>query len=151
MGAPSATSHVHAAGSADLGTHLQMVQAVVSRMGQNAFAVKTWSVTVIAAVFAFAPSDPSARLGLWMVLVPTAAFWWLDAYYLRQERLFRMLYAKIVAGGVAPYSMDAAAFVNEVAGVPRIAFAGSVWPVHVVALLAIALKACVAQGLISWR
>jgi len=37
--------------------HLQMVQAVITRMAGNSFLIKGWSVTLIAALFALAAAD----------------------------------------------------------------------------------------------
>ena len=34
--------------------HLQLVQAVITRMGSNSFLLKAWSVTLVAALFALA-------------------------------------------------------------------------------------------------
>jgi hypothetical protein len=151
MGTSYANASSHEGSAYDLSSHLQMVQGVIARMAQNAFAVKTWSVTIMAAVFAFAPADTTARAGLWLVLVPATAFWWLDAYYLRQERLFRALYSKILEGSVPAYSMDTKPYSSVAGGMTSAGFAAAVWPVHAVALLAMVLKAAVAQGLVTWR
>ena len=45
-------------------------------------------------------------------VVAVAAFGWLDAFYLRQERLFRLLYeqARVVDTDVELFSMDTRAF-----------------------------------------
>jgi hypothetical protein len=74
--------------------HLDMIQAVVTRHAQNSFAVRGWSVTVVSAVFAVAVTQDQAPPATVLVaLAPTLIFWWMDAYYLWQERLFRGLYA----------------------------------------------------------
>jgi len=74
--------------------HLDMIQAVVARQGQNSFAVRGWSVTVVSAVFAVAVTqDEAPRATVLVALAPTLIFWAMDAYYLWQERLFRALYA----------------------------------------------------------
>ena len=38
-------------------THLQMIQAVITRMAGNSFLIKGWSVTLVAALFALAAAD----------------------------------------------------------------------------------------------
>ena len=77
--------------------HLAMIQGVVSRMGANACAVKTWAVAIIAALFALAVSQskPEPFFG---AILPLLVFWWMDAYYLRQERLYRHLYDDVRHG-----------------------------------------------------
>jgi hypothetical protein len=71
--------------------HLSLVQAVITRMAQNSFLLKGWAVTLVAALFAVAAADTREQIAL-LGLLPALVFWGLDAYYLRQERLFRALY-----------------------------------------------------------
>jgi len=74
--------------------HLEMIQVVISRMAQNSFAFKGWAVTLVAGMFALADKEARACYFL-LALLPTVIFWALDAYYLRQEKLFRHLYDTI--------------------------------------------------------
>ena len=71
--------------------HLSMLQAVITRMAGNSALLKGWAVAIIAASFALAAKDADMRFIL-IAYVPAITFWILDAYYLRQERLFRDLY-----------------------------------------------------------
>lgn len=123
--------------------HLEMIQGVISRMGQNAFATKAWSVSLMAAVLAFGSAP---RLSQWLVLVPAVAFWGLDVYYLRRERLFRRLYTAAVAGEAPLYSMDVEPFQTEVGRASGIAFTPSVILIHGITAVAIGLRAADAQG-----
>lgn len=71
--------------------HLEFIQSVISRLATNSFVTKGWALTVAAAIYGFSAD----RLNPWIAAVgfaPTLGFWWLDAYFLRQERLFRCLY-----------------------------------------------------------
>jgi hypothetical protein len=74
--------------------HLEMVQAVVGRLASNSFLVKGWAITVSGAFFGFAVSRGETKLAL-VGLLPIVAFWSLDAYFLRSERLFRELYERV--------------------------------------------------------
>jgi len=74
--------------------HLEMIQAVVNRMSVNSFLLKGWSVVLISALFALAAGDSQA-LFVYLAYFPAIAFWMLDAYFLRQERLFRKLYDRV--------------------------------------------------------
>ncbi len=118
-----------------------MIQGVISRMGQNAFNAKTWAVTVMAAVFALGPENGAGAKRAVVVLVPLFLFWALDAYYLRQERLFRKLYEAAVLTKTPPYSMDARPHARQVSPTLRVAFSSGVWPVHVITVLAVGAKA----------
>lgn len=71
--------------------HLKMIQAVVERMAQNSFMIKGWSVTLASALFALATAEHQKEF-VYLAIVPVVAFWLIDGYYLRQERLFRAVY-----------------------------------------------------------
>jgi hypothetical protein len=87
--------------------HLEFIQAVITRQANNSFVVRGWALTVAAAVFGFA-----ANKGSWAVavigVIASMAFYYMDAFYLRQERLFRCLYQAVVEpdSAVPLYSMD---------------------------------------------
>jgi hypothetical protein len=88
--------------------HLEFIQAVVTRLGNNSFLMKGWALTVAGAFFGFAVNNQDRWLAVASVL-PTVTFWGLDTYFLRCERLFRMLYKRVSDGNdeVAPFFMDA--------------------------------------------
>lgn len=74
--------------------HLEMIQGVISRMASNSFALKGWAVTLVAGIFALSSKDAD-KLYFLVAYIPIIVFWWLDAYYLLQERLYRALYNKV--------------------------------------------------------
>lgn len=71
--------------------HLDFIQLTITRMAANSFFLKAWAVTLVAALFALIAKDVNHRYAL-VALVPVILFWILDAYYLRQEKLYRLLY-----------------------------------------------------------
>lgn len=87
--------------------HLEFAQAAISRMAANSFLVKGWSATLATGVYALALGQSDWRIGL-AGLIPVLCFWLLDGFYLRQERLYRLLYEDVRQGNrsVAPFSMN---------------------------------------------
>lgn len=71
--------------------HLELIQDVINRMASNSFKLKGWAVTLASGVFALASKDADKMYFL-ITYVPVIAFWFLDSYYLWQERLYRTLY-----------------------------------------------------------
>ncbi len=71
--------------------HLEMLQQVITRMTSNSFLVKGWSVTLLSAILVMTAKDKVYAMG-WVAVVPIAAFWLIDGFFLREERLFRKLY-----------------------------------------------------------
>ena len=95
--------------------HLEMIQAIITRMASNSFLLKGWSVTLVSALFALAAKD-SNPFFLFVAYVPCICFWLLDAYFLRQERLYRALYNETTKKmeGEITFSMDTSPYVGVV-------------------------------------
>ena len=77
-------------------------------MASNSFILKGWNITLIVGLFALSLNKSSSSF-LYLALLPAIAFWGLDAYYLRQERLFRELYdsiRKTKRKDIDPYSFN---------------------------------------------
>jgi len=74
--------------------HLEFIQGAITRMANNSFLLKGWTVTLVAALFALAAQNENDNF-VFLAFFPIIAFWILDAYYLRQEKLFRKLYDDI--------------------------------------------------------
>jgi hypothetical protein len=74
--------------------HLEFIQLVITRMNVNSFLLKGWSVTLVAALFAFATKDSDISYVI-ITYISTPIFWLLDAYYLSLERQYRGLYNSV--------------------------------------------------------
>lgn len=88
--------------------HMEMIQATVARLAGNSFLVKGWALTLTGAFLAFAVNEDSCELAA-AAFLPIVAFWALDTYYLRAERLFRVLFDQVrsEAPGIEPFFMGA--------------------------------------------
>ena len=87
--------------------HLQFIQGVINRLASNSFQMKGWSVVLVAAILVLLARE--GRLDAAPIaLVPVLIFWFLDGYFLRQERLFRALYdhVRVLEEGKIDFSMD---------------------------------------------
>ena len=78
--------------------HLEFIQNVITRMNTNSFQIKGWSIVIVSALMAIYASTQNNYFFL-TAIFPTLIFWFLDAYYLNQERKFRGLYNDVA--GVA--------------------------------------------------
>lgn len=105
--------------------HLEMIQGVISRMAQNSFAVKTWTVTLVAGLFALAADKTNPGFVL-IAYIPMCAFWILDAFFLWQERLFRKLFDEArKSSGAVDYSLHTMPVVNQVDSWQAIVFSNT--------------------------
>ena len=87
--------------------HLEFIQGVVNRLGRNSFLLKGWSMAVLVAgallMVRLRPDQPLLALTL---LLPVVGFWLLDAYFLRQERLFRAEYDRVRQQDATDFAMN---------------------------------------------
>ncbi|HYM76869.1 MAG TPA: hypothetical protein VE377_12905 [Candidatus Dormibacteraeota bacterium] len=120
----------------DFRKHLDLIQGVINRMAGNSFSVKTWAVGLITVLGGLAAKDSNPRLSC-ALLFPAICFWWMDAYYLRQEKLFRKLYVKVVDSDPKTklYSLDTSPFSSEVMSLRKVAFSPTVRWLHFPILL----------------
>ena len=79
--------------------HLEFIQSTITRMNQNSFQIKGWMITLVSALLALYASSEKVVYIL-IAIVPAAMFWFLDAYYLQQERRFRGVYNDVA--GLSP-------------------------------------------------
>lgn len=120
--------------------HLEFVQATITRQASHAFAIKGWSLTVAAAIYAYTASNLSCWLAV-VACLPAFAFAWLDLFYLRQERLFRELYrdAHQPESTVPVFDMDTTPYRNA-AKYPRCSYWDVIkskawWPLHITIII----------------
>ncbi|MEV2217174.1 hypothetical protein AB0H86_38120 [Streptomyces sp. NPDC050997] len=89
--------------------HLELLQSVISRLSNNSFLVKGWCITLNSVLVAVADRSAGWR-SIPVAVAVAVGFWLLDGYYLRQERLFRALYERVVDRRDDPppaFTMDA--------------------------------------------
>ena len=79
--------------------HLEFIQSTITRMNQNSFQIKGWMITLVSALLALYASSERVVYIL-IAIVPSVVFWFLDAYYLQQERRFRGVYNDVA--GLSP-------------------------------------------------
>lgn len=81
--------------------HLEFLQSDISRMNQNSFQMKGWTISILSALLAIFAASIDSKTGtgnvgfILVAIVPTLIFWLLDSYYLQQERKFRGIYNDI--------------------------------------------------------
>lgn len=90
--------------------HLDFILAVVSRMAQNSFIARGWSITLTTTVLAVAANTQISKVYI-LSIVPIVVFWLIDANYLLIERRYRLLYDKVrsIPEESIDFSMDVSA------------------------------------------
>jgi hypothetical protein len=110
--------------------HLEMIQGVINRMAANSFQLKGWSVTLLSALLALAAGS-GRPVFAFLALIPCAAFWLLDGFFLRQERLFRALYNDVAYrdAGIA-FSMDTRPYLDRTGSWLKVCFSSTLRLFH---------------------
>jgi hypothetical protein len=80
--------------------HLEMIQAIVTRMANHSATLKNYCITLITAICGFAISLQRPFVAL-LAFLPIVMFSLLDTQYLRMERRFRSLFNIVRAEGWA--------------------------------------------------
>ena len=93
---------------------IDIIQGIINRMASNSFLIKGWAITVVVATLIFEGKTDD----VWIAFIPLIFFWGIDAYFLRQEKLFRKLYGWVVSNRLSSdeylLDMNTARFENEV-------------------------------------
>lgn len=128
--------------------HLEFLQLAINRMASNSFILKGWNITLIVGLFALTLKDLSS-VYLYLAILPAIAFWGLDDYYLRQERLFRELYnsiRKTKRKDIDPYSFNTTSMNGKVKNWFCTLFSPTVILLHGSVILFIAIFIIIIRG-----
>ena len=109
--------------------YFKILQNTITRMAQNSFLIKAWSITIIAGISVLTFSFINTLIFAVLIGV-IIVFWIMDSYYLRLEKLYRKLYEKVVNIFNTPsmktqirlFDMKYESFTNQVHTIPRIMF-----------------------------
>ena len=116
--------------------HLEMIESVIERMGQNSFAIKGWTMTLVVAICAFSTAGTERKFAL-VAIAPIIAFWFLDSFYLQKERKYRELYTLVTAHRAALFDMDISKVAGEKTAFIKCLFSVTEWLFYLVCIVAI--------------
>lgn len=71
--------------------HLDRIQSIITRHNSNSFMLKGWTITIVSAIFALAGTLKEPILAI-IPVMPILIFWYLDSFYLANERCYISLY-----------------------------------------------------------
>ncbi len=71
---------------------IDLIQSCIKRMASNSFMLKGWAITIYAVVLALLPESINMILLCTVLITVTCAFWYLDGFFLKTEKLYRNIY-----------------------------------------------------------
>lgn len=102
---------------------IDIIQDIIKRMAFNSFMIKGWTITLVVATLLLKGTE---KYQACIAFIPLLVFWFLDAYFLRQERMYRILYDWVINNRLKTeeclFDMKTRRFENEVQSIPRIMF-----------------------------
>ena len=122
---------------------IEIVQDIIKRMAFNSFMIKGQAITLVVITLLLKGAEKyQVWIEVWIAFVPLLVFWFLDAYFLWQERLYRKLYDWVVNNRLKTdeylFDMNAYRFKEEVQSKFRIMFSTTLgWFYGSIAILVI--------------
>ena len=75
---------------------LDLIQSCITRMDNNSFILKGWLISLLVVILMVLPEKTNLIVPISVIFILTVSFWYLDAIYLRSEKLYRKLYEWVV-------------------------------------------------------
>jgi hypothetical protein len=131
---------------------LDLIQDVIKRMAANSFQIKAWLIGILTGLIAFKNEQmfggtmatltlgKGGVLGLnALLLLPIFTFWYLDAFFLRTERLYVQIYTWVVKNRSTStehlYDLNPRRFDDKVASITSIMFSKTLLPFYALPLI----------------
>lgn len=76
----------------NLHKEIDLIQGCINRMASNSFMLKGWTISLVAVVLALTADRLNPLFLFCSVMVPVLCFWYLDAFFLRTEKMYRKMY-----------------------------------------------------------
>ncbi|MCX7610736.1 MAG: hypothetical protein N2043_03995 [Ignavibacterium sp.] len=101
---------------------LKIIQDIIKRMAFNSFMIKGWAITLVVITLLLRGN----KYQIFISFIPLLVFWFLDTYFLWQERMYRELYKWVIENRMKTdeflFDMNAYRFKNKVDSKLKIMF-----------------------------
>ena len=101
---------------------IDIIQETIERMNFNSFLIKGWTITLVSVALLINGDD----IHVCIAFIPLISFWFLDSYFLWQERMYRKLYDWVVYNRMKTdehlFNMNAYRFKGDVDSKQKIMF-----------------------------
>lgn len=116
--------------------HLDFIQNTISRMSTNSFIIKGWAITLVSALFVLSQKDTNANYVV-LTYLAIPVFWYLNGYFLLQERRYRELYNFVRQKDESniDFSMDASGYNSGKNTILSCLISTSIWPIYLFILI----------------
>lgn len=119
--------------------HLEFIQNIIARHNANSFQIKGLTITIMSAILAVYASNNNINF-FWIGNLPVLMLWFLDTYYLQQERKFRGLYNDVAGITDEPkriknMEIRPDLYIGGTYNYFNVLFSITIWPLYAIILL----------------
>ncbi|KAF5437539.1 hypothetical protein C5S35_03545 [Candidatus Methanophagaceae archaeon] len=99
---------------------IEIIQDIIKRLDSHQFMLKGWAITLVVVTLLLKGNENQVLIAF----IPLLVFWFLDAHFLRIERMYRKMYEWIISNRLKTnehlLDMDAYRFEEEVESTPQV-------------------------------
>ena len=99
---------------------IEIIQDIIKRLDSHQFMLKGWAITLVVVTLLLKGNEYQVLIAF----IPLLVFWFLDAHFLRIERMYRKMYEWVISNRLKTnehmLDMDAYRFEEEVESTPQI-------------------------------
>ena len=130
--------------------HLDYIHNTINKMSTNSFLIKGWAITIVSALFIFSDNKMNERI-LAIAVLSMIVFWYLNGYFLHQERKFRALYDKvrILSESQIDFSMSTKEFKKNRYSLISGIFGKTIWPLYLSIIIMIIIIQYIAESTVA--
>lgn len=130
--------------------HLDYIHNTINRMSSNSFVIKGWTISIVSILFIFSDKEMNGNF-LLISLIAVIIFWYLNGFFLQQERKFRALYDKVrnLSENEIDFSMSTDDFKNKKFSLLSGIFGKSIWPLYLSILIMIIIGKYIIESTVA--
>lgn len=82
--------------------YMDLLQSCISRMAKDSFMVKGWCASFVVAVMVYFLKNDCSGGAIIALVLPVLVFWKIDAFFLRTEKCYRLMYEYLIGARPCP-------------------------------------------------
>lgn len=130
--------------------HLDYIHNTINRMSNNSFLIKGWTISIVSVIFIFSDDEMNGNF-LLISAVAVIIFWYLNGFFLQQERKFRALFNEIrkLSENDINFSMSTEEYKSGKYHLVSGIFGKTIWPFYLAILIMIILGKYVIESTVA--
>ena len=138
------TNNIDIMNDTNLHKEIDLIQGCINRMASNSFMLKGWAISLVAVVLALTADRLNPLFLFCSIVIPIFCFWYLDAFFLRTEKMYRKMYDWVIEHRKErnfdfQYNLNPERFKNKVESQCKVIFSKTLFMFYGIPLLMVLL------------